>query len=354
MKLSTVIIVVFLCVIVFIAGYSVLQNRYTIPTIQPPTLPQPPPPSIIPMKTNPITKSYPYTLRGNSGSVSIILYTGILKEIEKEGKPVNCWRYPPDNTPCNYDENLTYYNSFIDERDQQEALDDIVNKIRNISSVNDDQVRIAISLVQNIPYDNQKAIYNSEQYYPYQTMYYQSGVCQDKSLLLAALLKHLGYGSELFAFVPENHMAVGVLSNNKLYGYHNGDYAFIETDKPTIITDSNGFYSDSNEPITYSFFPYGNKLTSIPIEYKISEGISMTSLREEYNDAKTYKSITDMGSELSSYYFDELYDLYTKYGIDTSYLHGDTKGSENIRLSHTNQDVQSGHCVISQNGVCVS
>lgn len=90
--------------------------------------------------------------------------------------------------------------------------------------------------------------------------------------MLAYLLRELGYGVVLFEFNSENHMAVGVKSPIQ-YSYLNSGYAFIESTSPTIITDSQGNYVEAG------------KLTSTPQIIQISDGSSMTTISEEFDDA---------------------------------------------------------------------
>ena len=105
--------------------------------------------------------------------------------------------------------------------------------------MNDDQARIAISLVQQIPYDWQT--FGLENRYPYEVIYDNTGVCEEKSRLLAFLLRDLGFDVVLFSFESENHMAVGIMCPVQ-YSYKNTGYCFVETTEPTMITYSQGEY----------------------------------------------------------------------------------------------------------------
>ena len=168
-----------------------------------------------------------------------------------------------------------YYLKYLDDPTQKNDLDALVRQIKSQTADQDDQARVAISLVQNIPYDYNKlyaVAKTGTTRYPYQVLYDNTGVCSDKSLLLAYLLRELGYGVVLFSFDAENHMAVGIKSPDQ-YAYRNSGYAFIESTAPSIPTDSAGDY------------PGAGKLTSTPEIIRISDGIPFFSISEEYQDA---------------------------------------------------------------------
>jgi hypothetical protein len=120
----------------------------------------------------------------------------------------------------------------INEPLQREYLLPLVKKIQNIAE-GKEQAKIAISLVQNIPYglslENASIldqVLSSK--YPYRTLYSNKGVCGEKSELLAFLLKELGYGVVIFYFPEENHESVGIKCSF-INDFQNTGYCFIET-----------------------------------------------------------------------------------------------------------------------------
>jgi hypothetical protein len=160
--------------------------------------------------------------------------------------------------------------------------------------------------VQNIPYDYTKlyaAAKTGTTRYPYQVLYDNAGVCSDKSLLLAYLVRELGYGVVLFSFDAENHMAVGIKSPDQ-YAYRNSGYAFIESTAPSIPTDSAGDY------------PGAGKLTSTPAITRISDGIPFSGISEEYQDAARFNQFGE-GETLSPQKYREWEILMWKYGMTT-------------------------------------
>jgi hypothetical protein len=233
-----------------------------------------------------ISKSFPYTLRGKAGSIKTILYSGVNNEILSQTSPVWCIRYNHDSSPCTSEETRQYLLKYLDDPDQKKYLNGLLNSITSTTPIKDDQVRIAISLVQNIPYDYAKSdTVGTDVRYPYQVLYENTGICEEKSLLLAYLLRELGYGVVLFEFKTENHMAVGIKSPSQ-YSYINSGYAFIESTTPTIITDSQGNYIGAG------------KLTSKPQIIQINDGLSFLSISEEYQDSLTFNQFGDEGGTL--------------------------------------------------------
>jgi len=263
-------------------------------------------------ETGPITKSFTYVLQGKSNSINVQLFSGIDDEIVSNGEPAACVRYNGDTTPCTSGEENQYYLKYLNDPAQKKYLDSLVNSIQKTSSNKDDQARIAINLVQQIPYDYGK-LYSitsgkGQMRYPYQVLYDNKGVCAEKSLLLAYLLRGLGYGVVLFKFDKENHMAVGIKSPQQ-YSYLNSGYAFIESTDPTIPTDSQGDYVGVG------------KLTSTPEILQISDGDTMTTISSEYKDALTFNQIETIsqssGGMLDQNYYYVWVSLVQKYGIKT-------------------------------------
>jgi hypothetical protein len=283
------------------------------------------PPTAAPKKnleTGLTSRTFGYVLLGEHSTINSNLYSGVYNEISSEGTPATCVRYNYDSSPCTTEEIHQSYLKYLDESNQKKYLNNLVSSIRSKTSIKDDQARIAISLVQNIPYDYSRLYsFSTDMRYPYEVLYDNTGICAEKSLLLSYLLRELGYGVVLFEFKSENHMAVGIKSPVQ-YSYINSGYAFIESTSPTILTDSQSDYIGAG------------KLTSTPQIYQISDGNSMTSISEEYDDARTFHQVynqinqmTNMyGSVLDQYQYarwqvldNQWKALIRKYGIQVTY-----------------------------------
>ncbi len=184
---------------------------------------------------------------------------------------------------------------------QDEYLDPFIVEIEGTSISPETQARVAISLVQHIPYSwSRYSGTGYDWYYPYETLHSDQGVCSDKSLLLAYLLNKLGYDVVLFEF--SDHMAVGVKCNSQ-YSFQNSGYAFIETTQPTIITYVPEDYIG------------GFKITSdAKIIHLPGRGKSLD-VSEEYRDAQELKKLESMGQILDQYHYSQWQALTQKYNL---------------------------------------
>jgi len=200
----------------------------------------------------------------------------------------------------------------INEQKQREFLLPLVSEIQNRAFDKEDQFRIAVSLVQNIPFGfsgKNISVLNGEivnySKYPYEVLYDYRGVCGEKSELLAFLLREIGYKIVLFYYPLENHEALGVGCPLRASG-DGSDYCFIEASGPSIVTDNEIEYVG------------GIKLKSNPEVMMISEGISLSKNLQEYDDAYEFKklrSILERGARLDSSEDKKLRDLKNKYGL---------------------------------------
>jgi len=224
--------------------------------------------------TQPVNRTFSYCLRGQTGGIHLTLYGGVVKHMESIPRTVYSG------------EQDEYWDIMVDrlikDKVQDEYLTPLVEKIKNITDDPNDQLRIAVSLVQRIPYD-WNAYRSSSDYMksPYEVLYYDKGVCSEKSFLLAYLLKKLGFGVILLDYEAENHMAVAVKCPLQYANimYRDNGYCFIKTTRPAIIT-----YIPDN------YIGVG-KLTSTPHMIFVSDGREFTGVREEYNDAREYKRL---------------------------------------------------------------
>ena len=220
-----------------------------------------------------------YTLRGEDGFIDFLVYDEMADYLFELPRSLF---YKGDDRPLR--EEFKMLN--INEAEQRKLLLPLVAKIQNITNDKDDQFRIAVSLVQKIPFgfSNKTTRFGSYtlEYsrYSYEVLYDQEGICGEKSALLAFLLKELGYETVIFYYLLENHEAVGVKCPDK-YSVKNTGYCFIETGGSSIITDEG-----------LEFFG-GVKLLSQPQILFISEGNSLGYNLYEYSDSKYFAKIRE-------------------------------------------------------------
>jgi hypothetical protein len=194
----------------------------------------------------------------------------------------------------------------VNQEYQRELIQTIMNVITNFTENRDDQARISISIVQNIPYDYEGLISGSPTAkYPYEVLYTQNGVCGEKSHLLILLLRELGFSVAVFEFEEDNHRSVGIKCPIE-YSFRNSGYCFVESTKPSIITDGEGNYLNAG------------KLDSFEV-IEICGGYSFDSVSEEYFDAIEYNNLNERskqnGGILSQNDYDRWLEIVNKYGI---------------------------------------
>jgi hypothetical protein len=242
------------------------------------------------LATDPKVVEFDYTLRGEEGTISYTVYGGLNDALKAEPRSIKYYYVKPSE--------IDFLNKKLDDRRQKPYLDPLVSEIQDITPNSDDQARIAISLVKHIEYDYSSAnSLNLVNKYPYEILYTEKGVCGGKSVLLAYLLRGLGYEVAIFHFDAENHDAVGIECPLE-YSYRGTGYCFVESTTPNIITDSSGEYGD------------GIYLTSYPTIYRMCDGTSFDSVYEEYYDAKQYNKLYD---ELMEYPYELSQSEYRKW-----------------------------------------
>jgi hypothetical protein len=205
-----------------------------------------------------------------------------------------------ERNPAFHGNIASYYLDYINEDIQDENLSTLITYIDGIGEITEnDDARIAISIVQHLPY----ASFSKTVQYPYVTLT-RGGDCDDKSTLLAYLLKNMGYGVALFYFEEEKHMAAGIKCNDE-FGYQDSGYCFIETSHPSIVTDSYGSYVSTG------------KLTSNPEIIVVSEGKIFETAEEEYQDAQRWNEIRSsiQSDTTNPAQYSDWKDLSLKYGL---------------------------------------
>ena len=241
------------------------------------------------LETGPKTINYPYVIRGRSGLIRFDAYRGVND-------------YLATKYPTRFRDDHDYWLQFVDESVQDRYLKQLAANIRAAEPDRDNQARAAISMVQQIPYADYS--FDTAAKYPYHVLYHHDGDCDEKSLLLAYLLRELGYGVALFEFEQESHMAVGIKALER-YCYKKTGYAFIETTTPVIPTDAEGEYG-------------GTKLTSNPKVFVVADGDAFEGIWREHTDAAEWNKIQGMGRVLDQYHYGRYQNLAQWYGIPLS------------------------------------
>lgn len=252
--------------------------------------------------TNKLQNSFSYFLNGKFEKINLTLYRGVYDYIDTLPRSIY---YSGNETPNRRDFVLLK----IEDEIQAQAIQELIIKIQNLAPESRlNQARIAISLVQNIPYsdsgENIRFAGNSIELsrFPYQVLYDNSGTCEEKSELLIFILRELGYGVSAFYYYEENHEAVGIKCPFGKSLDESG-YCFVETTAPSILGDYEGEY------------PGVGKLLSKPEVIFIEEGLSLPKNLFEYKDSKRIMRLRD-GKFIFIFSKDNfLKKMYERYGI---------------------------------------
>jgi hypothetical protein len=252
-----------------------------------------------------------YTIRGKSYSTDFMVYEDFANYISKVPRSIS-YSYGYNSSRADFKLKA------INEEEQRKFLMPLVIKIQNMTNNKENQMRIAVSMVQNIPFgaSNKKSTFGKYEVnysrYPYEVLYEMQGVCGEKTDLLAFLLKEMGYSVAFFYYPEENHEALGVRCPSK-ESLENSGYCFVETTAPSIITDNKIRYIGIGE------------LFSEPEFYLISEGESIGKNFYEYGDADRLMRIRnsiEKSGWLGPLREKEFSNLKEKYGLIDEYYGG--------------------------------
>jgi hypothetical protein len=137
--------------------------------------------------------------------------------------------------------NNEYYKRYLMDPLNNAILDKIsedFNSLKKYGFIDNEIFEIATKFVQEIPYN-----YNWEKrnVYPYEVFYTMRGVCLDKVVILAQILKNLGYETYIASGIVDYtgsttlHAVLAVPCSDSDYIYDNKKMCFIETTHPYLI-----------------------------------------------------------------------------------------------------------------------
>jgi hypothetical protein len=256
-------------------------------------------PTQMQLYSQPKTIQFNYTVDGEGGELQFTAYKGLSDYLKELPRTVICAPICHTNTSKQL--------MFLNEKKQQPELERFAEAIDNITPSADKRRIIAISIIQNIPYDeNQFQTLNASiNRYPYQVLYDAKGICEEKTRLLAYILGRQGLETAALNYHEEKHVALGVKCPRE-YSTQKTGYCFIETTSPAIPTFDQGIY------------PGFGKIKSAPEILVLSNGTEYHPL-QEYLDAQEWTriqaEIIKSGGTLSEKDYDKRIILQDKYGI---------------------------------------
>jgi hypothetical protein len=188
--------------------------------------------AIFPQLGNPIERKFTWSYQGVKYNLSLPLDNSVYEYYKTQPKS---YSYAGD-LPANWEEN--YYGMFLKTNVSDQSIEQLATKLETLGrghKLSDDQIAdLVLSFVQSIEYDDAKAANildktgKETMQYPYETLFLQKGVCSDKSLLAIAILKQLGFGTAIFTYEQDNHMAIGI-ECPKNYSTYGSGYCYAET-----------------------------------------------------------------------------------------------------------------------------
>lgn len=190
---------------------------------------------MFPQLQDPKELDHKWTYKNKPYSLKLTLHKSVYDFYRSSPKDYTYY----ETLPPNWEEE--YYGMFVLQNPLDKTVPDIAAKIKTLAASNrlseDQSAELAASFVQSIPYDDERAKRiemnspDEKPNYPYELLYTQKGVCSDKSFLLNAILREMGYGTALFEYKKEKHIAVGIKCSPQNSTYETG-YCYTETTQP--------------------------------------------------------------------------------------------------------------------------
>lgn len=227
------------------------------------------------------------------------------------------------------------YPAFITNPLQKEFYPYILSSFQVIRDeehlTSDEYADLLIAYVQSLPYDWKKVREdNITPRFPIETCIDRTGICTDKSLLLAGLLAWEGYNVVLLEFTQEHHMAVAISVPQEYSNWDSG-YAFIETTSLIPIGDLTGTTPEGQRlctPPNIIAFPCGS--TSYA-------GMELITKINKARNILQEKVLPELVHEVRQY----LHEVETNRTYETVSQYNDVVTRHNA-VVHILQDIQTG------------
>jgi transglutaminase-like putative cysteine protease len=130
------------------------------------------------------------------------------------------------------------YSVYVTHPDNELTVDAVVSILKKVAADNKlneyQTVELATSFVQSLPYTVDSVSSGFDEYprYPVETLADNGGDCEDTAILLAGILRGMGYATVLIIY-PGKHCALGVAGGEGVYGtyytYEGRRYYYVET-----------------------------------------------------------------------------------------------------------------------------
>ncbi len=204
--------------------------------------------------------------------------------------------------------------------------------------------------------------------YPYEVLYENKGVCGGKSFLAVLLFDRLGYGTSLFEFKEDNHLAAGIKCD-KQYSNYNSGYCYAEStqeypigiipeNNPTRsqeaeiseIKDTNSIYTQSLNSLataTVRRQTQGDIYTGI--ENNIKQLNTIKSLKKEISKQKKQLSIKQENLNLLQNELKKIKDKLQVYKENNEYgKYNNLLASYNSKVAENKNQVEAYNSLVRE------
>ena len=183
-----------------------------------------------------------------------------------------------------------YYKAFALDSSQTQVYQTLLSQFRKISNErnlnSDEYLELLTAYVQSLPYDTEKlSSIDIAPRFPVETIVDGTGICSDKSLLLAGLLSHEGYAISILQFGKENHLTVGLPAPDG-YDFAGCGQSVVETTAISYIGHPAGEYADTTS--RPKVFPIGHGTKRYGCIREVAKiRATLTSLNEKLSEDGT-------------------------------------------------------------------
>ncbi len=216
--LTLLAIAVLILFAVLLAGILFPEDRIVTPRIDPVVTGQPP-----------ILVTSSYLFQEGIVTISVSVNASVYEGAKRADKSVTI--------VGNISENVWIadsYRAMVDDPAQESLYQDLLTSFQMIRIEedldSDEYLELIAVYVQSLQYET---LEENPAKFPVETVVDLAGDCDDKSLLLAGLLSREGYSVALLSFGPENHMALGIGSDD--CQFRNTSYTFLETTNVSYV-----------------------------------------------------------------------------------------------------------------------
>lgn len=182
---------------------------------------------IFPEPTNPKEFSWQWKYKGQIYALEQTLFESYYNHYQSMPRYYRC---RITGCPDNWEED--YFKMFLRVHDKDDTFSVLAKNLFTLAEKNnlskDETAELILAFVQNIPYDWEKAELDSVfPEYPYEVLYNNKAVCSGKTFLAILLFKELGFGTAMFQFPNQEHIAPAVRCPLEYSSYNSG-FCFAE------------------------------------------------------------------------------------------------------------------------------